>query len=194
MAIANVQIRGACGIQRFINSFNLLTLSTPSLHPYETAKQLVEQVRLNIATDLIDCLPEDAKLTHIKVILTEPGTGYSAWYRYPIDEGFGLRTGSFSNNAVNPTFLGFTDQAQRVAKFFIGAVSDDDIEGNLLVAGLITEIEELAASLITGVETETPAILWKWGIPTSPAGAEAFVEGASIAGVIGTQRRRRQFV
>jgi len=174
------------------------TIATP-VNAFATSLLIAQDVNTGgILDDWLNVLPSDYTLTSIRVKQVLPAGGPTAIIvGGDLSATAGVRSGEISSAQVNPLmiWIGTTDPAKTGRLFFPG-ISEDDIDGMVIVADLITAYQTFAASWIAGgtvggVDSYVGAILRKSSPPPPivPVSSDIIFAG-QVSPLIGTQRRR----
>lgn len=187
----------------FVQNILHANITVASVDPWATAVDLLDTwIGPGDACDLwCDMLPSDYELTSMRCRRILATGGPTAIYlQSALPTSVGARTGvvSVTSNAPLIIWLPGTDPA-RTGRTFIPGVSEADIDGNLLVAGVVTAMGAFGSYWSTGGST-SGGDTWGGAVYRRPepdhvppiTAQSRDIQNYRISSTIGTQRRRQK--
>lgn len=188
-----LQLHYEIGPQPGMNVLHFAEDTEASANPDVGAQGCMAAFDTQIKTLWLDCLPEDVLLIGYKARRVNNGGGPGIVQ--PIAGEAGTRTGNFSAGAIGPCMIWSYQKfggGWAAGRTFLPGVSEDDIEENSFVAGLIANIQALQAQLLTvpAMTTMMPPLNFEFGIYSPTHDAFSGAEAGHTSGKPGVQNRR----
>jgi len=196
LELFEVTVSGKLGGNFVQNIVHYVVNNSSATGAYETAVDLLNGLNESgkFVTRFCDVVPVGYTMTSLRCRRIGPTGGPTAiLLQAALVEDTGQRSGNISVSSSSPLLLLLTtNRPNRLGRIFLPGVSETDVDNNILVAGLVADIQTLGDEMRVGSVTPGSGDSYNAVVYRRTLAVGDSLAATRVSQTVGTQRRRQK--